>query len=68
MLRAFVYLQALSTTRTGRGDRGQATSEYALVILGAAAVALLVLAWATKTNKVGRLLDAIIDSVISKVR
>lgn len=67
MLRAVVYMQARVVSRSCRGDRGQATSEYALVILGAAAVALLVLAWATKTNKVGRLLDAIIDTVISKV-
>ncbi|MEZ5250943.1 MAG: DUF4244 domain-containing protein [Ilumatobacteraceae bacterium] len=28
-------------------DRGQATTEYALVMLGAAAVALLVVTWAT---------------------
>lgn len=50
-----------------RGERGQTTAEYALVLLGAAAVALLVIAWATKTGKVGKLLDAVIDSVISKV-
>lgn len=66
-MRAFVYLQCRVAVATRESERGQATSEYALVILGAAAVALLVLAWATKTNKIGRLLDAIIDSVISKV-
>lgn len=49
------------------GDAGQTTAEYALVVLGAAAIALLVLAWATQTSGVGRLLDAIIESVISRV-
>jgi hypothetical protein len=56
-------LRALSR----RGDGGQTTAEYALVLLGAAAVALLVVAWATKTNKVGQLLNAVIDSVIKRV-
>ncbi|MEA3076898.1 MAG: hypothetical protein QOF60_1806, partial [Actinomycetota bacterium] len=36
-------------------EDGQATAEYALVLLGAAAVALLVVSWATKTNVVGKL-------------
>ncbi len=49
------------------GDRGQATAEYALVLLGAAAVALLVLAWAGQTDSIGRLFDTIVDSVISQV-
>lgn len=48
-------------------DRGQTTAEYALVLLGAATVALLVLAWATRTGKVGQLLNAVVDAIISKV-
>lgn len=50
-----------------RPDRGQATAEYALVLLGAAAIALLLLAWATQTDAVGRLLDAILDSILERV-
>ena len=50
-----------------RDERGQASAEYALVLLGAAAVALLVTAWATKTGKVGKLLDAVLDTVLDKV-
>ena len=50
-----------------RDDRGQATAEYALVILGAAALALLVLAWAANTSAVGDLFDAVINSVRSRV-
>lgn len=48
-----------------RGDRGQATAEYALVLVGVAAVALLVLAWATKTDKIGDLLDGVFDKILS---
>jgi hypothetical protein len=51
-------------------DRGQATTEYALVMLGAAAIALLVITWATAgggAGKVGRLFDKVIDAVSSKM-
>lgn len=48
-------------------ERGQATAEYALVLVGVAALALLVLAWAGGTDKVGELLDAVIDSIIDQV-
>lgn len=50
-----------------RGDRGQTTAEYALVIVGAAAVALLLLAWATGSGKISSLLDKIVDTVAGMV-
>ena len=53
-----------------RDDRGQATTEYALVLLAAALVAMLVVAWATAGGggaKVARLFNSVIDSVIDKV-
>ena len=53
-----------------RSDRGQATTEYALVLLAAALVALLVVGWATAgggAGKIGRLFDRVIDSVIDRV-
>lgn len=56
-------------TRTSR-DLGQATTEYALVMLGAAVVALLVVAWATAgggAGKIGRLFDRVIDAVAGKI-
>jgi hypothetical protein len=59
-LRIFVALRA----RIDRSARGQTTAEYALVMLAAAAVAGLVLAWATKSHAVSRLFDAVIDKVI----
>lgn len=51
-------------------DRGQATTEYALVMLGAAAIAVLIIAWATAgggAGKIGRLFDRVIDAVLDKV-
>ena len=66
IIRAYVWL----TTAHADRDRGQATTEYALVMLAAALVALLVVAWATAgggAGKIGRLFDKILDEVISRV-
>lgn len=73
MLKLFVRLQVVLATLLApppERDRGQATTEYALVILGAAMVALLVVAWATAgggAGKIGKLFDKVLDSVIGKV-
>lgn len=51
-------------------DRGQATTEYALVMLAAALVALLVVAWATGgggAGKIGQLFDGIITSIMGRL-
>ena len=55
------------TDDRGHQQRGQATAEYALVLLAAATVALILLAWATKSGKIGDLFDAVFDSLIGKV-
>jgi hypothetical protein len=47
-----------------RGASGQTTAEYALVILAAAALATMVIAWATHSNAVGRLFDAVLQRVL----
>lgn len=52
----------------GCRERGQATAEYALVLLAAAAIALVLVAWATKTGKLTRLFDAVIDQIIGKAK
>lgn len=53
--------------RAGATSRGQATVEYVLVLVGVATIALLVVAWATNTGKVGDLLNRVFDSMISKI-
>jgi Flp pilus assembly pilin Flp len=74
VLTAYVIVQSLVTVLGGRlgrrraDERGQASAEYALVLLGAAAVALLVTAWAARTNRVGRLLDGVMDQLLSRVK
>ena len=73
MLRTIVSLHVLALGVIDRGrrrladDRGQSTAEYALVLLGAAGVAMLLMAWATKTDKVTRLLNSVIDTLLDKV-
>ena len=44
----------------------QPTAESALVLLGAAAIALLLVAWATGSGKIGELFDAVVGQLISK--
>lgn len=50
------------------GDTGQATTEYALVLLAAASIALVLVAWATKGGKLTKLFDAVVDQLIGKAR
>ena len=46
-----------------RNDAGQTTAEYALVIMGAAAVAALLIVWATHSHAIGHLFDVIVGNV-----
>jgi len=72
-IRVFATIQSALAVRLANpdglapDDRGQATAEYALVILGAAAVALMVITWATKTDKVTSLLNKVVDKIINQV-
>jgi len=45
------------------GEHGQTTAEYALVIVGAAALALLLITWATKSDAIGKLFDFVLQQV-----
>ena len=47
-----------------RLERGQTTAEYALVILAAAAIALVLLAWARSSGKLPAFFDQIIDRIV----
>lgn len=60
-----------TTDMHSRGDRsrGQATVEYALILLVAAVIATLVITWATAgggAGKIGGFFDAIVGRIISK--
>jgi Flp pilus assembly pilin Flp len=70
MLELFVRLHvlALSLPTRLRDERGQTTAEYALVLLGAASLALLIALWAKSGGRVGKLLDAIFDSLVKMVK
>lgn len=46
-------------------ERGQATSEYGLVILAAGGIALGVIAWAGKTGVFTELFESVVDSLTS---
>lgn len=73
MLHVLVTLQILALSGTDRlrqrltREEGQSTAEYALVLLGAAGVALLLVAWATKSGKITKLLNSVLDHVLSQV-
>jgi hypothetical protein len=70
MLSIYVRARSWLLHHIEHGDRGQATAEYALVLLGAALVALLLVAWATAgggAGKIGRLLDRVLDTITSKI-
>jgi len=68
---ALLATASIGRSRVVRGDdRGQATTEYALVLLAAALVGLMVVAWATAGGgaaRISRLFNSVIDAVIDKV-
>jgi Flp pilus assembly pilin Flp len=53
--------------RIERDERGQTTAEYALVLIAAAAVAGLVLAWASKTHAISGLFDKLVGKITDMV-
>jgi Flp pilus assembly pilin Flp len=58
------WLMALpSHARALRRQEGQTTAEYALVILAAAAVAIVLIAWARSSGKLPAFFDKIIDEI-----
>jgi len=67
---AAASLEQLNDSEAERlsNDRGQTTAEYALVLLGAAGIALLLLGWATQSGAIGTLFDAVLGGVIGKVK
>jgi Flp pilus assembly pilin Flp len=71
MLGLYIHLVNAVSARSRLRDRdGQATTEYALVLLAAALVGLMVVAWATTGGgaaRISRLFNSVIDAVIERV-
>jgi Flp pilus assembly pilin Flp len=59
------YVRATSALRR---EEGQTTAEYALVILAAAAVAVVLITWAHSSGKLPAFFDNILDSVVSEAQ
>jgi hypothetical protein len=59
-------LAAASVGGSRRGERAQSTVEYALLLLGAAAIALVVVAWVTRTDLIGRLFDTVVGRILQQ--
>lgn len=60
---------AIARCTTGPdAERGQTTAEYALVLLGASGVAMLLLGWATKSGAIGSLFDVVLEGIVGRVK
>ena len=67
--RSLQRLRSAISAYTNAHDSGQATTEYALVLLGAAIIALLVVAWATDgggAGRIGELFDSVIGNILGR--
>ena len=63
-MRRTARLVRRAATRLGRrGDRGQATAEYGLIILAAGGIALGVIAWASGTGSFTDMFEAVVDKL-----
>jgi Flp pilus assembly pilin Flp len=51
-----------------RNERGQTTAEYALVILAAAAIAIVLIAWARSSGKLPAFFDKINDDITNSAQ
>jgi Flp pilus assembly pilin Flp len=60
----FLLSLSVRATTSLRREEGQTTAEYALVILAAAAIAVVLIAWARSSGKLPAFFDNIIDTVI----
>ena len=68
MTRLLVHLVVLCRhlTTVRSSERAQSTVEYALILLGAAAVALVVVAWVTRSDAIGRLFDTVFGRILEQ--
>jgi Flp pilus assembly pilin Flp len=55
----------VSKTTTHQNEAGQATAEYALVLVAAAIVALALITWASTTDALPAFFNSVIQKVVS---
>jgi Flp pilus assembly pilin Flp len=63
----FKSLNPESMLRRRRSEEGQASVEYALVLLAAAVIATVLISWATNTNVLDSLFDYVVNTIRGKV-
>jgi hypothetical protein len=63
---AFRFLDRLRARGSNlvASEAGQSTAEYALVILGAVAIATLLITWATGSHAISQLFDSVIQKIL----
>lgn len=66
MIRIAVFVQSRLAVLRRSSQRGQTTAEYALVILAAAAIAIVLLVWARSSGKLPAFFDSIIDRIVGE--
>jgi hypothetical protein len=64
MNRLHILQRCRDALRRRRDEFGQTTAEYALVILGAAAIGALLLAWAKGSGAIGDLFDEVVGKIL----
>lgn len=67
-MNTFTPYRRLNRRTNRKIETGQASVEYALVLLGAALVASLLIAWATKTDLLGQLFDHVLTLITGKAK
>lgn len=60
------YDRPMVWPRPTAGERAQSTVEYAILLLGAAAVAMLVVTWVSDSDVIGRLFETVFDKILSR--
>jgi Flp pilus assembly pilin Flp len=58
------HLPRRIASRVARSEKGQASAEYALVLLGAAAVALIFGKWATGNDTLKRVFSTLLERIM----
>ena len=64
MTEIFTRLWIVLRNHFDRDERGQTTAEYALVLLAAAALGMLLLTWAKGSHAVSSLFDKVINQIL----